>query len=77
MKKAISIAGAFFGTSDFNVWKDFCSGVVDTFVAKYSALFAALLVEHRKNFDARYLECNNIKRISRLADSGDVAGSSG
>ena len=54
VKKAISNAGVFFGTADVNMWKDFCSGGVDAFVAEYSALLAALLVEHRKNFDARY-----------------------
>ena len=74
VKKAIADAGVFFGTSDFNIWKD---DDVDAFVSKYSAFFAAFLVERRKSFDTRCLECNNINRMSRLADSGDMAGSSG
>ena len=53
------------------------SGDVDAFVAEYSALFSAFLADRRKSFDARYLECNNINRMSRLVDSGDVAGPSG
>ena len=76
VKKGISKAGVFFGASDFDIWKDFCSGDVDAFVAEYSALFP-LFADRRKSFDARYLECNKINRISRLVNSGDVAGPSG
>ena len=48
VKKAISYAGVFFGTSGFNMRRDFCSGGVDAFVAEYSALFAAFIMERRK-----------------------------
>ena len=77
VKKAIADAGIFFGTSDFSTWNDFSWEDVDTFVVKSSALFTAFLAERRKSFDARSVEYNNTNRMSRLADSGDMAGSSG
>ena len=65
VQEAITESGIFFRVADFDVWKDFCSGDMESFVGHYRSLYNKYLLERRKEYETFYVECNKANRRSR------------
>ena len=65
VREAIAEAGIFFRVADFDMWKDFCSGDMESFVGHYRSLYHKYLLGRRKDYDTFYVESNKANRRSR------------
>ena len=65
VREAITESGIFFRVADFDVWKDFCSGDMESFVGHYRSLYSKYLLERRKECETFYVECNKANRRFR------------
>ena len=65
VREAITESGIFFRVADFDVWKDFCSGDMESFVGHYRSLYNKYLLERRKEYETFHVECNKANRRSR------------
>ena len=65
VQEAITESGIFFRVADFDMWKDFCSGDMESFVGHYRSLYHKYLLERRREYDTFYVECNKANRRSR------------
>ena len=65
VREAITESGIFFRVADFDVWKDFCSGDMESFVGHYRSLYKKYLLERRKEYETFHVECNKANRRSR------------
>ena len=64
VREAITESGLFFRVADFDVWKDFCSGDMESSVGHYRSLYNKYLLERRKEYETFYVECNKANRRS-------------
>ena len=65
VREAIAESGIFFRVADFDVWKDFCSGDMESFVGRYRSLYKKYLMGRQREYDAFYVESNKANRRSR------------
>ena len=75
---AIADAGVFYVTPGFDIWKNFCDHVVDSFIADYRKLNCSYLLGRRKSSEKYYVEINKANRLAReyVGDSGSETSSS-
>ena len=65
VREAIAESGIFFRVADFDVWKDFCSGDMESFVGRYRSLYKKYLMGRQREYDTFYVESNKANRRSR------------
>ena len=49
VRNAIADAGVFYVTPGFDIWKNYCDPVVESFVADYQKLYCSFVLERRKS----------------------------
>ena len=65
VREAITESGIVFRVADFDMWEDFCSGDMESFVGHYRSLYHKHLLGRRREYDTFYVECNKANRRSR------------
>ena len=65
VREVIAESGIFFRVADFDVWKDFCSGDMESFVGHYRSLYKKYLMGRQREYDTFYVESNKANRRSR------------
>ena len=81
VREAISESGIFFRVADFDVWKDFCSGDMESFAGHYRSLYKKYLMGRQKEYDTFYVESNKTNRrfresqCSRSTEAGSATNS--
>ena len=66
VREAIGIAGVFHVAPKFDWWTTVCGESVGDFVARYTSLYNAFLLERRKACKTHYADVNEASRLARV-----------
>ena len=77
VRKAAADAGSFFGTPNFDVWKNFCGPRPNEFVTPLRSSFHKLVLERRKACENYYIGCNKANRQTQIKRSREDTAAAG
>ena len=65
VRESIANAGVFYVAPNFDLWAEFCGGIAEEFVSRYSGLFNSFVLKRRKSYETHYVEINKANCLAR------------